>query len=81
MGQARREWLTHCADPMSTIVVCSSKAEGRPVSKDGAADISAHELSCWVTTDPAEIAKFMRVPKRRAVFRTCQSLARLPMPS
>ena len=77
VGQARREWLTHCVDPLSTIVVCSSKAEGRPVSKDEAADISAHELSCRVTTDPAEIAEFMRLPKRRAVFCTYQSLARV----
>lgn len=84
VGQARREWLTHCDDPISTIVVCSSKAEGRPVSKDEAADISAHELSCKVTTDAAEIAEFMRegaqvrTPKRRrAVFCTYQSLARV----
>ena len=77
VGQARREWLTHCVDPLSTIVVCSSKAEGRPVSRDEAADISAHELSCRVTTDPSEIAEFMRVPKRCAVFCTYQSLARV----
>ena len=77
VGQARREWLTHCVDPLSTIVVCSSKAEGRPVSRDEAADISAHELSCRVTTDPLEIAEFMRVPKRRAVFCTYQSLQRV----
>ena len=77
VGQARREWLTHCDDPLSTIVVCSSKAEGRPVSKDDAADISAHELSCKVTTDPAEIAEFMRQRQRRAVFCTYQSLAKV----
>lgn len=77
VGQARREWLTHCVKPLSTIVVCSSKAEGRPVSPDEAADISAHELSCRVTTDPAVIAEFMRTPNRRAVFCTYQSLARV----
>lgn len=77
VGQARREWLTHCIDPLATIVVCSSKAEGRPVSKDEAADISAHELSCKVTTDPAEIAKFMRQRKRRVVFCTYQSLSQV----
>ena len=77
VGQARREWLTHCVDPISTIVVCSSKAEGRPVSRDEAADISAHELSCRVTTDPAVIAEFMRTSQRRVVFCTYQSLARV----
>lgn len=78
VGQARREWLSHCLNPLSTIVVCSSKAEGRPVSRDEAADISAHELSCTVTTEPGEIARFMRDRVRgSAVFCTYQSLARV----
>ena len=78
VGQARREWLTHCVKPLSTIVVCSSKAEGRPVSPEEAADISAHELSCAVTTDPGEIARFMQDRTRgSAVFCTYQSLARV----
>ena len=78
VGQARREWLTHCVKPLSTIVVCSSKAEGRPVSPDEAADISAHELSCTVTTGPDEIARFMQDRTRgSAVFCTYQSLARI----
>ena len=78
VGQARREWLTHCVKPLSTIVVCSSKAEGRPVSPEEAADISAHELSCTVTTAPDEIARFMKERTRgSAVFCTYQSLARV----
>ena len=78
VGQARREWLSHCVRPLSTIIVCSSKAEGRPISRDEAADISAHELSCAVTTEPAEIATFMRRRRRgSAVFCTYQSLARV----
>lgn len=78
VGQARREWLSHCVNPLSTIVVCSSKAEGRPVSRDEAADISAHELSCTVTTEPGKIAGFMRDRTRgSAVFCTYQSLARV----
>lgn len=78
VGQARREWLSHCVNPLSTIVVCSSKIEGRPISRDEAADISVHELSCMVTTEPGEIARFMLERTRgSAVFCTYQSLARV----
>ncbi len=76
VGQARREWLRHCDEPMSTLVVCSSKAQGR--SREDAADVSAHELACPVTTDAAEIAAFLkRRGKRQAVFCTYQSLGRV----
>lgn len=76
VGQARREWLRHCDEPISTLVVCSSKAEGR--SRDDAADISVYELACPVTTDAAEIAAFLdSKPKTRAVFCTYQSLHRV----
>lgn len=76
VGQARREWLRHCDEPISTLVVCSSMAEGR--SREDAVDISAHELACPVTTDAAEIAAFLNgKPKTRAVFSTYQSLHRV----
>ncbi len=76
VGQARREWLRHCDDPISTLVVCSSKAQGR--SREDAADVSAHELACPVTTDAAEIAVFLKQRGRRqAVFCTYQSLGRV----
>lgn len=76
VGQARREWLRHCDEPISTLVVCSSVAEGR--SREDAVDISAHELACPVTTDAAEIAAFLNgKPKTRAVFCTYSSLHRV----
>lgn len=78
VGQARREWLTHCDQPMSTLVVCSSSAEGRAPSRNAATDLSAHELTCRVTTQSTEIADFMkRAGRQKAVFCTYQSLHRV----
>ena len=77
-GQARREWLTHAAADLSTLVVCSSQAEGKaPVRREGALHEPPHALTCEVTTQPERIAEFLRGTGRRAVFCTYQSLHRV----
>ena len=77
-GQARREWLTHAAADLSTLVVCSSQAEGKaPVRREGSLDEPPHALTCEVTTQPQRIAEFLRGAGQRAVFCTYQSLHRV----
>lgn len=76
VSQARREWLTHTARPMSALVVCSDGTAG---GRGERFEIGADALVCDVVSDPAAIGERLR--KRRggvkAVFCTYHSLRRV----
>ena len=73
VSQARREWLTYAARPMTAMVVCSDATAG---GKDERYEFGADALVCDVLSSPAEIARRLR--KRtggvKAVFCTYHSL-------
>jgi len=76
VAQARREWLCHTGRRLACTVVCSDKTAGR-----NAEDITANEIACEVTTDPARIKAALdaKTPAgtARVVFCTYQSLDKL----
>ena len=76
VAQTRREWLSHTRRNLACTVICSDRTAGR-----NAEDISATEISCETTTDPAKIAAALTttIPNNtaRAVFCTYQSLDKL----
>ena len=74
VSQARREWLTHRAREMSTLVVCSDSTAG---GKGERHESGTDALVCDVVSDPAAIARRLRQPSGgvKAVFCTYQSLA------
>ena len=77
VSQARKEWLRHARRPIRSIVVCSDTTAG----SDNPDDIRLDEMSTPVTTDPAEIERWLRSPiaegATRVVFCTYQSLERV----
>ncbi len=75
VSQARREWLTHTARPLSSLVVCSDPYAG---GKNEQEDIQISELECPVVSKPEEIAaKLERARYTKVVFCTYQSLMRV----
>ena len=61
--------------PLSCIVVCSDRTAG---GRNETEDIGTHELECPVTTDPGEIANFLKGGgNTRVVFCTYHSLSRV----
>lgn len=77
VAQARREWLEHTTRNIHCTVICSDRTTGRNKTED----ISTTELSCEVTTDPAQIAAQLKTRidsnAARVVFCTYQSLGKL----
>ena len=75
VSQARREWLTHTARPLSSLVVCSDPYAG---GKNEQEDIQISELECPVVSKPEEIAaKLEDAWDTKVVFCTYQSLMRV----
>ena len=75
VSQARREWLTHTARPLSSLVVCSDPYAG---GKNEQEDIQISELECPVVSKPEEIAaKLEDARGTKVVFCTYQSLMRV----
>ena len=76
VSQARREWLTHTARPMSALVVCSDSTAG---GRGERFEIGADALVCDVVSDPAAIAELLRQRSGavKAVFCTYHSLRRV----
>ena len=76
VSQARREWLTHAARPMSALVVCSDSTAG---GRGERFEIGADALVCDVVSDAAAIAGRLREPSGgvKAVFCTYHSLRRV----
>lgn len=77
VSQARKEWLRHAQRPIRSLVVCSDTTAG----SDNPDDIRLDEMSTPVTTDPAEIGRWLRSPVAegavQVVFCTYQSLERV----
>ena len=71
------EWGRHAAKDFDTLVVCSDESVVQ--SKADTAIQSTADLGVMVTTDPAEIRKFLRQRRRRpaVVFATYQSSDRI----
>jgi len=65
-----REWLRDQQEGFSFLAVCS---DSTVTSGQDSAEISTSELSYPPTTDPGEIAKFLKKPGRKVVFSTYQS--------
>ena len=79
VSQARREWLTHRARPMSALVVCSDSTAG---GRGERYEFGADSLVCDVVSEPAEIARRLRAQENgasgvKAVFCTYHSLRRV----
>ncbi len=75
VSQARREWLTHTARPLSSLVVCSDPYAG---GKNEQEDIQISELECPVVSKPEEVAaKLEDARDTKVVFCTYQSLMRV----
>jgi superfamily II DNA or RNA helicase len=68
LGQTLREWTANAAEPFQYLAVCSDKT----VTGEEFVQHTA-ELGVPVTTDPTEIASFLRRRGRRVVFATYQS--------
>ena len=76
VGQARREWLRHTNDDLENLIVCSDSSSGKTADSDSSG-IDILQLECPVTTNPSEIAKFLKSScddTRCVVFCTFQSL-------
>ena len=76
VGQARREWLRHTHDDLENLIVCSDSSSGKSADSDSSG-IDILQLECPVTTNPSQIAKFLKGSRddtRRVVFCTFQSL-------
>ena len=76
VSQARREWLTHRARPMSALVVCSDSTAG---GRGEGSEIGADDLVCDVVSEPSAIASRLQAPSGgvKAVFCTYHSLGRV----
>ncbi len=76
VSQARREWLTHRARPMSALVVCSDSTAG---GRGERYEIGADDLVCDVVSEPSAIARRLQAPAGgvKAVFCTYHSLRRV----
>ena len=76
VSQARREWLTHRARPMSALVVCSDSTAG---GRGERYEIGADDLVCDVVSEPSAIASRLQAPAGgvKAVFCTYHSLRRV----
>ena len=76
VSQARREWLTHRARPMSALVVCSDSTAG---GRGERYEIGADDLVCDVVSEPSAIARRLHAPAGgvKAVFCTYHSLRRV----
>ena len=76
VSQARREWLTHRARPMSALVVCSDSTAG---GRGERYEIGADDLVCDVVSEPSAIAGRLRASAGgvKAVFCTYHSLRRV----
>ncbi len=76
VSQARREWLTHAARPMSALVVCSDGTAG---GRGERFEVGADALVCDVVSKPEAIAERLREPSGgvKAVFCTYHSLGRV----
>ena len=71
VGQIRREYLQHASAPLDVLAVCSDATAGYDPKKEGRrnatldptvdnSNVSASEVKGKVTTDPGEIADWMR---------------------
>lgn len=71
VGQIRREYLQHASAPLDVLAVCSDATAGYDPKKEGSrnatldptvdnSNVSASEVKGKVTTDPGEIADWMR---------------------
>ena len=71
VGQIRREYLQHASVPLDVLAVCSDATAGYDPKKEGSrnatldptvdnSNVSASEVKGKVTTDPGEIADWMR---------------------
>ncbi len=75
VSQARREWLRQTTRRLECIVVCSDPTAG---GRNENEDIRISELECPVTTQPDEIARFLKGNgATRVVFCTYHSLGRI----
>ena len=75
VSQARREWLRQTTRSLECIVVCSDPTAG---GRNENEDIRISELECPVTTQPHEIARFLKGNgATRIVFCTYHSLGRV----
>ena len=54
VSQARREWLTHAARPVSALVACSDRTAGGRGERH---EIGADDMVCDVVSEPADIAR------------------------
>jgi predicted helicase len=69
LAQTLREWTANATVPFQFLPVCSDAT----VSDHDAAVENTSDLGFPVTTDPVEIAEFLRQPSRRVVISTYQS--------
>ena len=76
VSQARREWLTHAARPMTAMVVCSDATAGGRGERH---EFGADALVCDVVSAPDAIAERLRAPGggAKAVFCTYHSLRKV----
>ena len=72
VSQARREWLTHTARPMSALVVCSDRTAG---GKGERHEAGPDDLVCPVLSAPSDVAaRLAEDDGVKVVFSTYQSL-------
>ena len=73
VSQARREWLTHAARPMTAMVVCSDATAGGRGERH---EFGADALVCDVVSEPEDIGRRLRERAGgvKAVFCTYHSL-------
>ena len=68
LGQTMREWTAACNRPFEVLCVCSDKSVGRKSE-----DMSVHEAPFPVTSETAEIERFLMGDRPKVVFCTYQS--------
>lgn len=73
LSQTLREWLSNTSSGFVPLAVCSDET----VADHDAVVATTTELAMPVTTDPAEIATFLRGRGRRVLFATYQSSPRI----
>ena len=76
VSQARREWLTHAARPMTAMVVCSDATAGGRGERH---EFGTDALVCDVVSRPQQIAERLNAPGggAQAVFCTYHSLRKV----